>query len=492
MRLSRAQILWGMFYNKNVDFVALLWEDFAFQIENRDYKKQDKMYYPRFTKAIIHHLISKDKSISMRNRIFMHTVRDDRMTSQQMWNSPAYKTYLAFATGAATPKKARKFKKPASPSKKKARVAVEEPTEKPETNIHQAGGSSEEADLESEVPDEPKGKSIDTNSDDGDDDDDQQNDDESTKSDDDKSVNLNKTDNEKEDEFVHTPDDYVPTNDQNVDDEEYERINKEMYDEVNVKLKDAEPANKENGDEEMAHAENLNAEHEEVSQEVAGNQVKDDAQPTVTAAPATQKTEVPLQSSSISFGYAIKFLNFDNILSGETEIISMMDFKVQHEDPTIQTSPLLTVPVMVIPESLTASATTIPSPISPFIPLKTLRNVDHSSAIHATIKSEVPTIVKEYLGTNLDDTLQKVIQRHAAELIKEHFVPADVVEKRAMFETITTSKTFNKHPKHKDLYHPLMEYMSIIADEDVTDKGVADIQKKRKPYDADRDEDPPT
>ncbi|GJS51143.1 hypothetical protein Tco_0624505 [Tanacetum coccineum] len=109
IRLSRAQILWGMYYNKNVDFVELLWEDFVFQIDNREVKKQEKMYYPRFTKAIIHHFISKDTSIFMRNIIFMHTVRDDRD---------------------ATPKKARKFKKPASPSKKKALVAVEEPTEK--------------------------------------------------------------------------------------------------------------------------------------------------------------------------------------------------------------------------------------------------------------------------------------------------------------------------------------------------------------------------
>ncbi|GKE41271.1 hypothetical protein Tco_1464676 [Tanacetum coccineum] len=51
------------------------------------------------------------------------------------------------------------------------------------------------------------------------------------------------------------------------------------------------------------------------------------------------------------------------------------------------------------------------------------------------------------------------------------------------------SKTFNKHPKHKALFHALME--SILADEDAMDKGVADIQKKRKPDDADRDEDPP-
>nr|GEZ50697.1 hypothetical protein [Tanacetum cinerariifolium] len=94
------------------------------------------MYYPRFTKAIIHHFITKDTSISMRNGMFMHTAEDDSIlgtmrfvskaddfqlyrallpevkTNQKMQNSPAYKTYLAYATGAATPKKARKFKNP--------------------------------------------------------------------------------------------------------------------------------------------------------------------------------------------------------------------------------------------------------------------------------------------------------------------------------------------------------------------------------------------
>ncbi|GJZ27933.1 hypothetical protein Tco_0572580 [Tanacetum coccineum] len=29
IRLSRAQILWGMFHKKNVDYVELLWEDFV-------------------------------------------------------------------------------------------------------------------------------------------------------------------------------------------------------------------------------------------------------------------------------------------------------------------------------------------------------------------------------------------------------------------------------------------------------------------------------
>ncbi|GJY47485.1 hypothetical protein Tco_0436548 [Tanacetum coccineum] len=30
LRLSRAQILWGMYYKKNVDYVELLWEDFTY------------------------------------------------------------------------------------------------------------------------------------------------------------------------------------------------------------------------------------------------------------------------------------------------------------------------------------------------------------------------------------------------------------------------------------------------------------------------------
>ncbi|GKD33308.1 hypothetical protein Tco_1248817, partial [Tanacetum coccineum] len=88
------------------------------------------------------------------------------------------------------------------------------------------------------------------------------------------------------------------------------------------------------------------------------------------ATPTIQKTEAPLQSSSISSDYATKFLNFDNVPSSETEIISMMDIKVQREDLSIQTSPLLTVPVTVIPESSTAPTTTIPLLIPPFISLQ--------------------------------------------------------------------------------------------------------------------------
>ncbi|GJY72743.1 hypothetical protein Tco_0477174 [Tanacetum coccineum] len=282
-----------------------------------------------------------------------------------------------------------------------------------------------------------------------------------------------------------------------------------MYDDVSVELKDVEPADEENDDEEMTHAEKVNAEYEEVSQEVAGDQVKDDAQVTFTAAPATQKIEVPLQSSSIPSDYAIKFPNFDNIPLDETKIISMMEIKVQHKNPSIQTPPLLTVHVSVIPESSTALATTIPPPIPPFIPLpQQLTPIPTLTKIEATTsKTVIPDsttlsaiylkqsdLEKEYLGTSLDDSLYKVLQRYSTDLLKEHSVPADVVEKlKQQYIPQTRSKdickSFNKNTNHKALYHALIE--SILEDEDAMDKGVADKSKNKKPDDADKDEGPP-
>ncbi|GJR19656.1 hypothetical protein Tco_0968183 [Tanacetum coccineum] len=35
------------------------------------------MYYPRFTKAMIHHFLIQEKTLSWRNKIGMHTSKDD-------------------------------------------------------------------------------------------------------------------------------------------------------------------------------------------------------------------------------------------------------------------------------------------------------------------------------------------------------------------------------------------------------------------------------
>ncbi|GJW86500.1 hypothetical protein Tco_0161840 [Tanacetum coccineum] len=327
---------------------------------------------------------------------------------------------------------------------------------------------------------------------------------------------TNDDDEESEDEFVHTPPNYVPTDDEKNDEsndvieEEYERINEELYGDVNV-----------------------------------SNQVKDDAQ-------ATQKIEVPIPSSSISPNYAAKFLNFDNILPADTEVISMLDINVQHE--VLGTSSLLTIPVSVIPKKdvinqseivTTSLAPTISLLFSSLYPalqqiaqiltptitkattsttavpdsetlvalqlrvtnlkkdVKELKDVDKSTKIISTIQSEVPKAIKEYLGSSLDDAMYKVTLRNFADIMepeRKQQVPKETItssdttvleefdQETTLFQAMTNSKSFNRRPKQIALYHALIE--SILGDEDAMKKGVNDKLKKRKPDNADKDEGP--
>nr|GEW41366.1 hypothetical protein [Tanacetum cinerariifolium] len=99
-----------------------------YKVEHKDTKKSNEMYYPRFTKVIIHYFLSNDPLIPRRNKVNWHYVRDDQMfttiklvsrhqntqqfgamfpielTNADIRNSEAYKEYYAVATGAIPPK----------------------------------------------------------------------------------------------------------------------------------------------------------------------------------------------------------------------------------------------------------------------------------------------------------------------------------------------------------------------------------------------------
>ncbi|GJU16383.1 hypothetical protein Tco_1144349 [Tanacetum coccineum] len=53
--------------------------DFIFQIENKNTKKGNAMYYPRFTKLVVNFVMDKDPSIPRRNKVNWHYARDDPM-----------------------------------------------------------------------------------------------------------------------------------------------------------------------------------------------------------------------------------------------------------------------------------------------------------------------------------------------------------------------------------------------------------------------------
>ncbi|GKE16257.1 hypothetical protein Tco_1423834, partial [Tanacetum coccineum] len=129
LRLSTAQILWGMYHQKNVDYVELLWEDFIYHIDNKSYKKQEKMIGMHTSKD--GYLINTLRFVYAKEETQIYgAILPDSLISPEMKETKAYKTYIGFASGATPPKKARKFKKPASPKLTNVPVSIEEPTGK--------------------------------------------------------------------------------------------------------------------------------------------------------------------------------------------------------------------------------------------------------------------------------------------------------------------------------------------------------------------------
>ncbi|GJU66784.1 hypothetical protein Tco_1253043 [Tanacetum coccineum] len=406
LRPSRAQILWGMFYKDNVDFVALL-----------------KM-------------------------INLHTIQDDSLLAIK--DSKEYKIYLAYATGAATPKKSRKFKKIASPSKKQTLVLEEEPAKKPNRAKHPEPAKKS-------APAKKDGDSGDEANEQGDDEDVLESDDDHEQADDEQTESEDKEEETQDDEY--------------------------LYGDVNISLINVEPVDKEKGDVKMTNTEIVDADLENVNQEGTSNQVKDDAQ-------ATQKNEVSLliPCTSSLLCIPVSVIPKHNVINppktvttaSVTTISSLLSSLFPHLQqltpiPTPTTTEAKTSNT-IVPDSETLSAfhqriTNLEKDV------KELKTVDHSAALLLTIKSEVLNAVKEYLVTSLDDALYKVLKKHDADIIKEHPVLTKIVER--LRQQYVPNKSTEDIRKNK-----------MDHDEDAMDEGVADKLKKRKPDDADKDEGP--
>ncbi|GKC08119.1 hypothetical protein Tco_0999729 [Tanacetum coccineum] len=137
-------------YKGDLESITELFTDHMYQ----PWRQFDQLILSRaqilFTKEIIQHFISKDKTIAMRNKLFMHTIKDDSvlgglkfvskhedsqvygkiipnsMVSRKTMKTTTYKTYLAFSTGKVIPKKARKRPKTATTPKKKSSLSADD------------------------------------------------------------------------------------------------------------------------------------------------------------------------------------------------------------------------------------------------------------------------------------------------------------------------------------------------------------------------------
>nr|GEW76563.1 hypothetical protein [Tanacetum cinerariifolium] len=180
LRLSQAQILWGLYQKRNVDFAYLMWEDFVYQVEHKDTKKSNEMYYPR--------------------------------------NSNAYKEYYAVVTGATPPKPKASVRKTRSSSD----TSTPPPTADagPRLTISKKGKQAAKA---------SKAKSLSALSekDEGDDEDDKEkgNDDEEKGNDDEQAS---------DEEFIH-PSLSTHAEEEPRDEESFDHIPEERYDEEEEK-----------------------------------------------------------------------------------------------------------------------------------------------------------------------------------------------------------------------------------------------------------------
>ncbi|GJU06034.1 hypothetical protein Tco_1122464 [Tanacetum coccineum] len=240
---------------------------------------------------------------------------------------------------------------------------------------------------------------------------------------------INDDEEESDNEFVHTLEDYVPTDDEtndeskDVNEEEYDRIDKDLYSDVNVRLTDAKQDDEWKRDADMT--------------DVAHVQVKQTQEQTTGVHEDSDLVMVSVQATTSTTAIP------------DSETLTVLHQRIAGLEKDV----------------------------------KEIKDVDNSTKVISIIKSEVPHAVKEYLGSSLDDALHKFTITSSDTTSLEEFD-----QKTTLFNTMTNSKSFNKSPKHIAPYHALMEL--ILEDEDAIDKGVADELKKRKPDDADKDEGP--
>nr|GEU59479.1 hypothetical protein [Tanacetum cinerariifolium] len=448
-----------MFYKKNIDYVYLLWEDLLFQIENKEAKNTNKMPYPRFTKIIVDYLMSKDQSISRRNKMIWHTARDDTMftamicifrqedtqvygtilpkelTNQAILESKAYKTYYAFASGEKTLKPKyvqKKVNSNTSPKQKPVQATKDKGTGTIQGFPVYPNMILKVIKSLRDIVEKKKTIIMIV-------------------------MKMIVTEHEEEDvdERVHTPLDYELTDDEKIHDEE--NIN----------------------DKEMMGG----SCQQNLSQESEFEQEKEDAYVTLTPVLDIQKADEPVPSSFVSFDFTSKLLNVKNPSLVKNEITSLMDTTTRHATavPKITSSFTTTIPPFFNP--LLQQATPTPAPIT------------SEATTSFTFLLDFLSIFRfNYRVTNLEKDMSEIKQVDHIRFVNP-MIEKNVTESlfkfeltKILLEKIEENKSHLRADYKKKLYDALVE--SYNTDKDLFNSYDEVFTLKRSQDDIDKDQDP--
>ncbi|GJU38217.1 hypothetical protein Tco_1191174 [Tanacetum coccineum] len=442
------------------------------------------------------------------------TILPMELTNQAMLESKAYKTYYAFASGekALKPKYVRKKadsdtspkKKPVQSTKgtrlkTQAKVAKSDKKKKPAMmpkakglNVLSVVALTEAEQMK--LATERSKKQFHSSHASGSvkkEDDEEKSDSERTESDREDIPNLNQSiaeqseEEEYSDQRAYTPPDYLlteeETNDEEekMDEEEEDEVIKDLYKDVNVNLGIE--------DVEMTDVDQGGAEQQNVSQVLGFEQVVEDTHMIVTPVLDEQKTDDPVQSSSISSDFTSKLLNLDNT-------------PPRFDETSSQTSFLFTVPVTAILEII--SATTVPPPPPFFNPLQQ-EATPTSTPTTSEATTSTPTL-PDFASvfkfnervTNLEKDLSemKQVDQHAKALASIPAIVEDQDEKNEYIGLVDTSmRTIIKEEVTTQLPQILPQAISNFATPAIERKII--IYRKllswqRGRDDRDKDQDP--
>nr|GEW11447.1 hypothetical protein [Tanacetum cinerariifolium] len=541
LHLSQAQIHWGMYHKKNVDFSYLLWEDFVYQVEHKDAKKRNEMYYPRFTKVIVNFFITKDQSIPRRNKVNWHYARNDHMfttiklvfrhqntqqygvifpvelTNKAIRNSESYKEYYVIALGAEPTKtKASVRKKQSSsdttvppPTKgKRLKISVKAKhiklaTKKSLTQTlfsHASrSGAYEGTNIIPEVPDvlnyesddeEISWKSSDENKGKDDDDDDQNNDDdEQTDSDNDG------------DDFVHPK---FSTHDEEVKDEE-------SFDPIVRTPSHDDKTNDEDTDED---SDGMNVEGDEGANE------EDDADELYRD--VNINLEGQQQSSSVSSRFVSSMLNLnpegiDSIFDSTLRVDVLVFTAAEPPLLSATTLPPPTISIILhVQQTPAPSLANVPSSSLQDLPnfgslfgfdhrLKTLET-NFSKFMQTNQLAEAVSLIPDNQGASqgsslqdfakikktINEQLKAEVLTHSSNSSKTSYaIAADLSElelKKILIEKIESNNSIHRSDEQKNLYKALVD--AYECDKLILDTYRDTVTLKRHQNNKDKDEEP--
>nr|GEY36622.1 retrovirus-related Pol polyprotein from transposon TNT 1-94 [Tanacetum cinerariifolium] len=416
-----------------------------------DVNRSNEMYYPRFTKVIIDYFMTRKPSISRRNRINWHYVRDDvlfstikvvsrhqttqqygailpiELTTDDIRNSKAYKEYYACATREAAPKPK------ASARKKKGDSAssTTPPTPTPTTTVVYAPRLSATAKDEgtgsrpgvSDVPSDDLEEELSWNfSDDKEGDEQTKAGSESDKDDDDNDDEEELAKNDDEDTESGKGGDEVSKSEGESDEEKTRQEEEESFDPIPRTTEGSEDESNDAEDHELRLSEEAGIQEEEEADELyrdvninqgRGLQVTQNVEDSyVTLTPV--QPDGPQESSSVS-SFVTSMLNPTSDVGVESIFTTASSLIVSLQTPTPIMNP------STIATITTSTDASIPPTAIPSIILENLPTFNSAFCFDERLRS-LETTIFEYRQTNpfvdATDRLQDSLQQENDEFLR--------------------------------------------------------------------------